>query len=144
MSLKSTFKSTLCIALTAFMLSCNSITPKNSYTTEHTKRDDQQIWFTHEEENITFRLVATCIAAAEMATDYQRALRKYAEYLRLCYYNISQDSVDVDAGVRSLNFIKKLHKDADGPDKLWNEAVKLAKSTQDTTLLGKPIPKDYR
>ena len=132
----------LVIAVAVAILSgCVSV--KDQLTQQHFKREDQKIWFTGDETQKTIDIVASCISAAEMITDYERAKVTYAQYLRLCYFNISQNGIDVDGGVRGLNFIKKLHQDADGSKKLWKETIELAKQN-DSNLPGIPIPAQFK
>lgn len=137
---------TACLLLAlAFCTACRSLSLSGpSYTSDSFPRENQQIWFTPDEITSTVRLVASCISASEMITDRPRAVRRYAEYLRLCYHAISLNGADVDAGIRALNFIHKLHRDADGSAKLWQDAVTLAQDTQDDSLPGIPLPAQYR
>lgn len=128
-------------AAVAILAGCTSV--ETQLTKQHFKREDQKIWFTSDETQKTIDIVASCISAAEMITDYERAKIVYAHYLRLCYFNISQNGIDVDGGVRALNFIKKLHTDADGSKKLWRETVELAKE-DNPDLPGIPIPAQFK
>ncbi|HOG51696.1 MAG TPA: hypothetical protein PKY10_13980 [Lentisphaeria bacterium] len=74
------------------------------------------------------------------------AIKEYATLLRVSYMRVSEGGVDVDAGVRALNFIYKIHRDANGDRKLWHDVVERAKDTTDDAgrLLGLPIPPEFR
>ena len=134
----------IAIVLTALLLtSCALLAPRERLTSDYRPREGQAIWFTEEDLTVMARRIAACISASEMVTDYQRAKRVYAEYLRLTYETISQKGEDMDAGARALNLIKRLHMQADGSDRLWKEAVELAKSTDDASLKGMPLPAIY-
>ena len=125
------------------LVSCALLSPRERLTSDYKPREGQAVWFTEEDLTVMARRIAACISASEMVTDYQRAKRVYAEYLRLTYETISQKGEDMDAGVRALNLIKRLHHQADGTDRLWKEAVELAKSTDDASLKGMPLPAIY-
>ena len=131
-------------ALAALVLSsCAMLTPRECLTSEYTPREGQAVWFTDDDLTVMARRIAACISASEMVTDYQRAKHVYAEYLRVTYETISQKGEDIDAGARALNLIKRLHKQADGSDRLWKESLELAKKTDDDSLKGMPLPANY-
>ena len=131
-------------ALAVFVLSsCAMLTPRERLTSEYTPREGQAVWFTDDDLTVMARRIAACISASEMVTDYQRAKHVYAEYLRVTYETISQKGEDIDAGARALNLIKRLHKQADGSDRLWKESLELAKKTDDDSLKGMPLPANY-
>ena len=131
-------------ALAALVLSsCAMLTPRERLTSEYTPREGQAVWFTDDDLTVMARRIAACISASEMVTDYQRAKHVYAEYLRVTYETISQKGEDIDAGARALNLIKRLHKQADGSDRLWKESLELAKKTDDDSLKGMPLPANY-
>ncbi len=138
-------KHTPCIVAFAALLltSCALVTPHERLTSEYTPREGQAIWFTDDDLTVMARRIAACISASEMVTDYQRAKHVYAEYLRVTYETISQKGEDVDAGARALNLIKRLHKQADGSDRLWKESLELAKKNDDVSLKGMPLPPNY-
>ena len=123
--------------------SCAMLTPREKLTSDYTPREGQAVWFTDDDLAVMARRIAACISASEMVTDYQRAKHVYAEYLRVTYETISEKGADVDAGVRALNLIKRLHKQADGSSRLWEEALELAKKTDDESLKGLPVPPNY-
>ena len=131
-------------ALLLLVTSCASHgTSQPRLTAEHTRRDGQKLWFTPQQTEEAAHIVAACISASEMATDFQRARRAYADFLRSCYATFSQNGLDVDGGVRALNLVRHLHRAADGAPRLWQAAVELAKDTQATDLQGIPIPQAY-
>lgn len=138
------------LALAAALLlapSCASLAPHGNsqprLTAERTPREGQKLWFTPQQTQEAAHIVAACISASEMATDFQRARRAYADFLRSCYATFSQNGLDVDAGVRALNLVRHLHRAADGSPRLWHAAVELAKDTQSPDLQGIPIPQAY-
>lgn len=131
------------LCTTLLVSSCALLSPREKLTSDYTPREGQAVWFTDNDLTVMARRIASCISASEMVTDYQRAKHVYAEYMRLTYETISEKGADVDGGVRALNFIKRLHKQADGSSRLWKESVELAKKTDDESLKGLPIPPDY-
>ena len=138
------FSSIAAIFCTTLLLSsCALLAPREKLTDAYTPREGQTVWFTDDDLTVMARRIAACISASEMVTDYQRAKHVYAEYLRVTYETISDKGADVDGGVRALNFIKRLHKQADGSSRLWKEALELAKKTDDESLKGLPIPPNF-
>lgn len=141
------------LAITVCLLWAALLTPACSHlqkqpdtprlTQAHTPREGQKLWFSPLQTEEAVRVVAACISASEMATDFQRARKAYADYLRTCYATFSEQGRDSDGGVRALNLIRQLHRAADGSARLWQAAVDLAKDTQDQTLPGLPIPAAY-
>ncbi|MBP5639154.1 MAG: hypothetical protein J6X55_06730 [Victivallales bacterium] len=130
--------------LTMLLASCTTTTARPHYTSAYTPREGQEVWFTEDDMNDMARRIASCISASEMITDYQRAKKVYAEYMRITFETISKKGADEDAGIRALNLIKRLHKNAEGSARLWEEALTLAKNTDDATLPGMPIPAFYK
>ena len=126
------------------LASCATSMTRQHYTNAYTPREGQEIWFSEDDLNDMARRIAACISASEMITDYQRAKKVYAEYMRITFETISKKGSDEDAGIRALNLIKHLHKNAEGSARLWEEALTLAQSTDNTTLPGIPVPAYYK
>lgn len=110
---------TLLLALLAGCVSTNA----KKYTREDVPRHDQKRW---PDELQVVDVVVRCVRTAEFSSSRKVAVREYAIFLRQVYGNCSEGGIDVDAGVRALNYIKKIHNDAHGGRKLWNEAFELA------------------
>ena len=110
-------------------------------TRAHRRREGQARWV---DERSVIESVAMCVTASDMPTGFHASRRKYAEVLRHWYFVASDGYADVDGGIRALNFIKKIHRDAEGGKSLWRDAVKLARDPQETGIPGKPIPAEYR
>ena len=72
-------------------------------------------------------MVVRCVRTAEYTSSHTYAVREYAIFLRQTYGKCSEGGIDVDAGIRALNYIKKIHHDAKGGRKLWREAMELAR-----------------
>lgn len=126
----------------AFLLAACVSNP-GGFTSEHNPRHDQNRWL---DENLVINTVVQCVNNADFASRRPAAVKEYATLLRLSYMNVSEGGVDIDAGVRGLNFIYKIHRDANGDRKLWQDAVERAKDTTDDAgrLPGLPIPPDFR
>ena len=126
----------------AFLLTACVSNP-NALTRAYNPRHDQNRWL---DENLVINTVVQCVNNADFASRRPLAVKEYAGLLRLCYMTVSEGGVDVDAGVRALNFIHKIHRDANGDRKLWRDAVEQAKNTSDDAgrLPGLPIPPDFR
>ncbi|OQC12233.1 MAG: hypothetical protein BWX73_03068 [Lentisphaerae bacterium ADurb.Bin082] len=125
----------------AFLLAACASNPKG-LTGEHNPRHDQNRWV---DENLVINTVVQCVNNADFASRRPAAVKEYATLLRLSYMRVSEGGVDVDAGVRALNFIYKIHRDANGDRKLWQDVVERAKDTTDDAgrLLGLPIPPKF-
>lgn len=111
------------------------------FTRSYQRRDGQARWV---DEKSVIHSVAMCVTASEMSTGFHTSRRKYAEVMRHWYWVASSENTDVDGGIRALNFIKKIHRDAEGGKSLWRDAVKLAGDPEETGIAGKPIPAEYR
>lgn len=93
------------------------------YTREAFPRADQKYW---PDEVEVVDVVVRCVRTAEYTSSHTYAVREYAIFLRQTYGKCSEGGLDVDAGIRALNYIKKIHHDAKGGKKLWREAMELA------------------
>lgn len=125
----------------AFLLAA-CVSNLKSLTNAHNPRHDQKRWL---DENLVISTVVQCVNNADFASRRPMAVKEYATLLRLSYMRVSEGGVDVDAGVRALNFIYKIHRDANGDRKLWQDAVERAKDTTDDArrLPGLPIPTKF-
>ena len=94
------------------------------YTKEAFPRADQKHW---PDEVEVVDVVVRCVRTAEYTSSHTYAVREYAIFLRQTYGKCSEGGLDVDAGIRALNYIKKIHHDAKGGRKLWREAMELAR-----------------
>ena len=95
----------------------------DKYTKEAFPRHDQKFW---PDEVEVVDVVVRCVRVAEYTSSHSYAVRDYAIFLRQTYGKCSEGGLDVDAGIRALNYIKKIHSDAKGGRKLWREALELA------------------
>ena len=75
-------------------------------------------------------------------------MRNYASVIRQAYARASLLGQDVDAGVRAMNYIKNVHRQAKGDQALWDDALKTAKQKYDEDssdyLPGIEPPQDYK
>ena len=131
----------ICLLLSGLWSGCQ--TTAGGFTRSRDPRHDQNNWL---DERLVINTVVQCVNNADFTSRRPLAIMEYATLLRMCYMTVSEGGVDVDAGVRALNFIHKIHRDARGDKKLWQNAVKKA---QDTTadhgrLPGLPIPAEYK
>ncbi len=93
-------------------------------TRETRPRHDQQNWL---KEREAINNVVAFVEYAKYASRRPQALRDYALYIRVTYAHVSMGGNDVDAGVRALNYIHKIHLDCGGSGKLWKDALDLAR-----------------
>ena len=100
-SLNSTFKH--CIVLIALGLAGCFTT--GQYTREAFPRADQKNW---PDEVEVVDVVVRCVRTAEYTSSHTYAVREYAIFLRQTYGKCSEGGLDVDAGIRALNYIKKI------------------------------------
>ncbi len=93
-------------------------------TREIRPRHDQQNWLNERE---CIHNVVTFVEYAKYASRRPQTLRDYALYIRATYAHVSMGGNDVDAGVRALNYIHKIHLDCGGPGKLWKDVLELSR-----------------
>ena len=93
-------------------------------TRESRPRHDQQNWL---KEREAINNVVAFVEYAKYASRRPQALRDYALYICVTYAHVSMGGNDVDAGVRALNYIHKIHLDCGGSGKLWKDALDLAR-----------------
>lgn len=93
-------------------------------TRETHPRHDQQNWV---KEREAINNVVAYVEYAKYASRRPQALRDYALYIRVTYAHVSMGGNDVDAGVRALNYIHKIHLDCGGSGKLWKDVLDLAR-----------------
>lgn len=129
------------LAATCLLTAC--VSNPNALTSANNPRPDQSRWL---DENLVINTVVQCVNNADFASRRPQAVKEYAGLLRICYMTVSEGGVDIDAGARALNFIHKIHRDANGDRKLWQDAVERAKDTSNDAgrLPGLPIPPDFR
>lgn len=117
----------------------------SNYTTEYRPRADQKKW---PDEKEVINTVVKCVRMADYASLRTRAVREYALALRRWYAHVSMGGKDVDAGVRALNYVHKIHGDAHGGNELWRDALDLSRVHSDphcdTGVPGIPPPLDYQ
>ena len=114
----------ICLAaVVALLLAGCFTTGGTKYTREDFPRPDQKHW---PDELQVVDVVVRCVRTAEYTSSRTYAIREYAIFLRQTYGKCSEGGLDVDAGMRALNYIKKIHNDAKGGKALWKEAMKLA------------------
>ena len=113
-------------------------------TRETRPRHDQQNWL---KEREAINNVVAYVEYAKYASRRPQALRDYALYIRVTYAHVSMGGNDVDAGVRALNYIHKIHLDCGGSGKLWKDALDLARIMDkdgDKQPTGLEPPPDYK
>ena len=113
----------ICLAVIALLLAGCFTTGGAKYTKEDFPRADQKHW---PDELQVVDVVVRCVRTAEYTSSRNYAVREYALFLRQTYGKCSEGGLDADAGMRALNYIKKIHNDAKGGKKLWKEAMELA------------------
>lgn len=115
------------------------------YTHEHRPRSDQKRW---PDEREVINTVVKIVNMSGYASLKPKALMEYALFLRRWYGTVSEGGNDVDAGIRALNYIKKIHNDAYGGGGLWREVLDKAKTEEDDgsgkRMPGLPPPVDYK
>ena len=113
-------------------------------TRETHPRHDQQNWL---KEREAINNVVAFVEYAKYASRRPQALRDYALYLRTTYAHVSMGGNDVDAGVRALNYIHKIHLDCGGSGKLWKDVLDLSRimnSDSANQPVGLEPPLDYK
>ena len=117
----------------------------SKYTKLAKPRADQRRWI---DERESIDAVIYCINGAKYATSRPFAVKNYASVIRQAYARASLLGQDVDAGVRALNYIKNVHKQAKGAKDLWDDALEYAKRRLDEDspdhLPGIEPPQDYK
>ena len=101
---------------------------------------DQRVWV---DEAAVINLVTRLVYDAQFESRRHRAEERYAALLRYWYHRTSQNGLDQDAGVRALNYIRKIHADAGGTRKLWKHVLELAREPV-AGQKGMPVPEDFR
>lgn len=101
---------------------------------------EQRVWV---DEAAVINLVTRLVYDAQFESRRHRAEERYAALLRYWYRETSQNGLDADAGIRALNYIRKIHADAGGKRRLWKRVVQLAKEPVPGQK-GMPIPEDFR
>ena len=113
-------------------------------TREARPRHDQQNWL---KEREAINNVVAFVEYAKYASRRPQALRDYALYIRVTYAHVSMGGNDVDAGVRALNYIHKIHLECGGSGKLWKDVLDLSRIMVNDSR-GQPIglepPLDYK
>ena len=101
--------------------SCTMMGPSSGPTVP---RPDQQVWLN---EVAVINLVTRLVYDSNFASRRKLAEERYAALLRYWYKRCSLAGEDLDGGKRALNFIRKIHFDAGGDRKLWDQVVEMAK-----------------
>ncbi len=131
------------LAILSFLL-CGCIA-SSPYTRLAKPRADQKRWI---DERAAIDAVIYCINSGKFASRRPMAVRNYASLLRQCYASASLLGQDVDAGVRALNYLHKIHQQSKGDKTLWDDALKLAKvkvnDDSPNHLPGIEPPEDYQ
>jgi hypothetical protein len=112
------------------------------YTHAVIPRPDQQRWM---DERMVIEQLTECVYNASFASKRDAAILTYANLLRHVYGFASLGNRDIDAGVRALNFVHRVHRQASGSRALWVTVLAEARAPQGTEgLRGIPVPDDYR
>ena len=118
------------LILLALLCGCATTKPGTSpkkpvrLTHEARPRHNQQNWL---DEREAINNVVAFVEYAKYVSRRPQALRDYALYVRVTYANVSMGGKDVDAGVRALNYIHKIHLDCGGSGKLWKDVLDLSR-----------------
>ena len=108
----------------ALLCGCVSLPKGEGLTRETHPRHNQKRWL---KEREVINNVVAYVEYSKYASRRPQALREYALYIRLSYANVSIGGQDVDAGVRALNYIHKIHAECGGSPKLWNDVLALSR-----------------
>ena len=129
------------VALALFALLLNSCA-RSPYTRAITPRADQLHWV---DERRAIDKIAYFNCCLPFASKREKAQLGYANLLRQAYARASLDGKDVDAGIRVLNFLRRIHRQSGGTRAAWHAVIEKAKAPRDAPgLKGIPIPGDYR
>ncbi len=109
------------------------------YTSETVPHLAQKHWVDERDVIIT---VTQCVPRLKYSSTRDEALERYAKGVRRWYAHASDNGKDVDAGVRALNYVHKIHKDAKGARSLWKKVLKEARALTDAD--GLPPPEGYK
>ena len=139
----------LLLLLLAVLCGCvtTSTTPSKKpvrLTHEARPRHDQQNWLNERE---AINNVVAFVEYAKYASRRPQALHDYALYVRVTYANVSMGGKDVDAGVRALNYIRKIHLECGGTGKYWKDVLDLSRimgNSSDKQPNGLEPPSDYK
>ncbi len=141
MRIFSQFVSDSIIFSAVVLLLCGCMS-SGKYTKEAFPRADQKRW---PDETEVVDVVVRCVRMAEYTSGRPHAIREYAIFLRSTYSRCSEGGIDIDAGVRALNYIRKIHRDARGGRKLWRQAIELAQYEPENTEKRMPgLPPPHR
>ncbi len=140
----------LFLVLLALLCGCIATRPGTSskkpvpLTREAHPRHNQKRWLNQRE---AINNVVAFVEYAKYASRRPQALRDYALYVRVTYADVSMGGNDVDAGVRALNYIRKIHLDCGGSGKLWKDVLDLSRimgNSSDKQPNGLEPPPDYK
>ena len=93
-------------------------------TRESRPRHNQDRWLNERE---VINNVVAYVEYSKYASRRPKVLQEYGLYLRMSYANVSVGGQDIDAGVRALNYIHKIHQECGGSQKFWNDALAMAR-----------------
>lgn len=134
-------KLALSISICILILGCMQASP---YTNLATPRADQRHWPNERDAIDTIILLNR---RARYASSRPAAVKLYATFIRQCYAEASMLGADVDAGVRALNYLHKLHKQTKGKKAFWEDSLRVSKAKLPDTspghLPGLEPPEDY-
>jgi hypothetical protein len=87
-------------------------------------RPDQRQWL---DEQAVISLVTRYVYECHFDSRRARVERQYASRLQQWYGLASSAGQDLDGGLRAVNFIHKIHRDAKGSRGLWMQVLSLAR-----------------
>lgn len=116
------------------------------YTKEYDRRADQEWWIKEDLATILAKHFAQASLVNPDTID-PRVVGDISSVLQICFRQGSFNGVDVDGGVRAMNFIKKRYFDTGGEYWTWRAAVRSCPVLAEGSYVASPagaIPAGYK